>query len=68
MSNQDQNQAENANTDDDILDLTAACLERMRKYYAPGGLYQQQQERNSNKQPEIKNSRQVYPTKKSTRA
>ena len=27
----------------------------MRKYYAHGGLYQQQQERNSNKQPEIKN-------------
>ena len=48
MSNQDQNQAENANTDDDILDLTAACLERMRKYYAPGGLYQQEREKAEN--------------------
>ena len=32
-----------------------AFLESMRKYLAPGGLYQQQQERNSKKQPEIKN-------------
>ena len=45
MSNQYQNKAENANGDDDVLDLQVDMLERMRKYYAPGGLYQQQQER-----------------------
>ena len=55
MSNQDQNQTENANADEDILEGEAAFFESMRKYLAPGGLYQQQQERNSKKQPEIKN-------------
>ena len=48
MSNQDQNQAENANGDDDMLDLTADCVKRMEKYYAPGGLYEQQRERAEN--------------------
>ena len=59
MSNPYQNKAENANGDDDVLDLEvefleeeAAFLDEMREYYAPGGLYQQQQERNSKKQRE----------------
>merc|ERR1712131_326939 len=51
MSNKDQNQAENANGDDGILDGEVAFLESMRKYLAPGGIYQQQQERNTKKQP-----------------
>ena len=49
MSNPYQNKAENANGDDDVLDLEvefleeeAAFLDEMREYYAPGGLYQQQ--------------------------
>ena len=46
MSNQDQNQAENANGDDGILDGEVAFLESMRKYLTPGGLYDQQRERN----------------------
>ena len=59
MSNPYQNKAENAHGDDDVLDLEvefleeeAAFLDEMREYYAPGGLYQQQQERNSKKQRE----------------
>ena len=51
MSNQYQNKAENANGDDDVLDLEAAFLDDMREYWgyhAPGGLYQQQRERAGN--------------------
>ena len=47
MSNQ--NKAENANGDDDVLDIEVACRDDMRECFAPGGLYQQQQERNSKK-------------------
>ena len=48
MSTQDQNQDENANSDDYILDLQVAMLERQRKYHAPGGLYEQLRERGEN--------------------
>ena len=46
MSNR--NQFENATGVEDELDFELDFLEDMREYHAPGGLYEQQRERDAN--------------------
>ena len=42
---QNQNVQDQAENTDDEVDLDASLLEDMREYHEPGGLYQQQRER-----------------------